>query len=210
MRIAVIGASGRTGGHVVDQALARGHQVIAVARTPGAVARRDGKFVVRRADVLSAETLPGGLTGAEAVVSALGVGTTRAATDVYSRGVANVLAAMAAAGIERVAVVSAAPAGPRREQPALMRRVVMPVLDRLFGATYDDMRRMEAVLRASSAEWVVLRPPRLVAAPATGAYRVDAHPLARMRRLTSADLATALLDALTRDDLVRRAVYVAN
>jgi nucleoside-diphosphate-sugar epimerase len=74
------------------------------------------------------------------VVSALGVGTSRARTRVYSEGIANVLEAMRSHGIGRLAVISAAPVGPRGEQPFLERRVVMPVLERLF-ACYEDMRR---------------------------------------------------------------------
>jgi tRNA (Thr-GGU) A37 N-methylase len=34
MRVAVIGAAGRTGRHVVEQALARGDEVIAIAKAP--------------------------------------------------------------------------------------------------------------------------------------------------------------------------------
>ncbi|MFE9558200.1 NAD(P)H-binding protein [Streptomyces sp. NPDC006703] len=34
MRIAILGASGRTGGTLVDQALERGHEVVALVRTP--------------------------------------------------------------------------------------------------------------------------------------------------------------------------------
>jgi len=70
--------------------------------------------------------------------------------------------------------------------------VSIPILERIFGATYDDMRWMETLLRGSPADWVCLRPPRLVGS------------------ITYADLATALLDSLTRPDLYRRIAYVAS
>jgi uncharacterized protein len=41
MQIAVIGAAGRTGRLVVQQALERGHQVLALARQPDAIAIRE-------------------------------------------------------------------------------------------------------------------------------------------------------------------------
>ena len=66
--------------------------------------------------------------------------------------------AMDAHGIARLAVISAVPAGPRAGQPFLQRHVAIPVLQRLFGATYDDMRRMEALLRGSDLDWICLRP----------------------------------------------------
>lgn len=210
MRIAVIGAAGRTGRHVVTQALARGDEVRAVARAPERIEIDAPGLRVVGADVHDAGALSAALTGVDAVVSALGTGTSRGPTDVYSTGARATLAAMRATGADRVAVISAAPAGPREEQRWLERRMAMPLLERFFGALYDDMRRMEAILAASDARWVALRPPRLVDQPARGAYRIDTRPLPRARTLTYPDLATALLDALDRDDLHRHSAYVAS
>lgn len=211
MRIAVLGATGRTGGHVVTQGLARGHHITAVARRPEAVTARHENLARAGADVLDRDQVLEALTGSEAVVSALGVGASRAATVIYSQGTANTLSVMHARGIEKLAVISAAPVGPRAAQPWLQRRVAMPILERLFGASYEDMRRMEALLRASDVDWVSLRPPRLLDRAARGEYRLDiARPPAGGRALTCADLATALLDSLGRQELHRRAAYVAN
>lgn len=210
MRIAVVGATGRTGRQVVEQALARGHRVTALARRPADVDLRHEHLAVAAADVLDPDRLGAALAGSEAVVSALGVGTSRKATVVYSQGVSNVLGAMQAAAITKLAVVSAAPVGPRDGQSFVERRVLLPVLDLVFGATYDDMRRMEAILRDSDVDWAALRPPRLVDRPATGHYRVQAdRALPGARSIPYADLATALLDSLDRDDMRRRAAYVA-
>lgn len=210
MRIAVLAAAGRTGRHVVAQGLARGHHMIALARRPEAVTLHDDRLVIRQADVLDHDQLADTLKGTESVISALGVGTSRAPTTLYSQGAINTLSAMYANGISRLAVISAAPVGPRAEQPLLERRLAMPLLQRLFGATYDDMRRMEALLQASDVDWVALRPPRLVNKTATGRYRLDTRPLPKARSLTYADLAAALLDSLDRENLHRRPVFVAN
>ncbi len=210
MRIAVVGATGRTGLQVVDQALARGHQVTALARRPEVISCRDESLVTAAVDVLDRAALVKGLAGCAAVVSTLGIGTSRAPTVLYSQGIANVLHAMDHHAIGKLAVISAAPVGPRAEQPFLERRVAMPILDRVFGATYDDMRRMEALLRGSDVDWVALRPPRLVNKKATGHYRLDAAgPLSKARSLTYPDLATALLDSLDHEDLHRQAAFVA-
>ena len=211
MKIAVVGATGRTGLQVTEQALARGDDVIALARHPGTLPRQGPGMVSAAVDVLDRAVLADTLAGAVAVVSALGIGASRQPTVVYSEGTANLLHAMDAHGIRKLAVISAVPAGPRTEQPFVQRRMIIPVLDRVFGATYADMRRIEALLRGSDLDWVCLRPPRLVSKKATGRYRLDAsRPLPRARSITCADLATALLDSLTRPDLYRRAAYVAN
>ena len=83
MKIAVIGANGRTGRIVVKDALARGHHVVAVARTHQVSEPDDDNLTNAIADVHDADALDRALVGANAVVSALGVGTSRAPTDVY-------------------------------------------------------------------------------------------------------------------------------
>jgi putative NADH-flavin reductase len=211
MKIAVIGANGRTGRIVVKDALARGHQVIAVARSEEGSEPQDHNLTNARADVHDLDTLTRALDGANAVISALGVGTSRARTDVYSTGVRNTLGAMKSTGAIKLAVISAVPAGPWAGLPTLQRRIALPLLQRIFGATYNDMRRMEAILQETTdVDWISLRPPRLANKRPKGAYRIDTRPLAKARAITYGDLAGALLDSLTRKDLYQHASYVAN
>ncbi len=135
MRLAVIGANRRTGSKAVELAVRRGHQVTAVARRSDGAVPRQGRLTVAQADALDAASIREALAGGSAVISTLGVGTSRAPTELYSQGIANVLAAIDVHGIVNLAVVSAAPAGPREEQAFLDRRLAMPIPDRLFGAT---------------------------------------------------------------------------
>lgn len=74
MRIAILGASGRTGSTLVEQAVERGHEVVALARTPGKVTvPAPRKVETRRADVSSPETFPD-LSDVDVTVSAIGIG----------------------------------------------------------------------------------------------------------------------------------------
>ena len=211
MQIAVIGAAGRTGRQVVGQALARGHAVVAVARSPDKLDVRGDRLTVAAADVRDADALATAVVGADAVVTTFGAATGRQPTDIYSVGITNVLAAMDRGGLRRLVVVSASPAGPRAEQPAALRLLVLPILDRVFAGAYADLRRMEAVLTArDDLDWTCLRPPRLLDRPARGAYRLDRKPLPRSGSLTYPDLATALLDCADQTDSRTGMLYVAN
>ena len=165
MKLAVLGSTGRTGKLVVQHALDRGHHVQALARRPETVTLVHPDLTVAQADAHDAEAIDAALAGCDAIVSALGFGANRRPTTLYSDGARNVLTAMASHNIDRLSVISAAPAGDRSAQPLLDRRVMMPILDLFFGASYDDMRRMEAVLGASDVNWISLRPPRLVDRP---------------------------------------------
>jgi len=211
MKLTVFGAAGHTGQHLVRLALARGHNVTAVARVPQRVATRHDRLAVHPADVLESDSLPALVGGADAVISALGNGTSRAPTTIYSAGVANILEAMRATNVRRFVAISAAPVADRSEATALQRRVVLPILHRLFGGMYADMRRMEKLLGASEAEWTVLRPPRLTDRPATGHYRTSYDSNVRGgRRITRADLAAAMLDLLADAAAIRTTIGVAN
>jgi putative NADH-flavin reductase len=210
-RLTIFGATGGTGQHLIRLALQRGHDVTAVAREPARVATTHDRLAVRAGDVLQPDSLPVAVEGADAVISALGNGASRGPTRIYSAGVANVLEAMRASGVRRFVAISAAPVAPRSEATAAQRLLVLPLLHRIFGSTYSDMRSMEELLGASEAEWTVLRPPRLTNGPATGRYRTSHNSNLRGgRRITRADLAAAMLDLLADPAAIRTTIGVAN
>jgi uncharacterized protein YbjT (DUF2867 family) len=51
-----------------------------------------------------------------------------------------------------------------------MRQVGTRAARTLFGKAYDDLARMEDVLRESGLDWTILRPPQLTGKPLTGRY----------------------------------------
>src|SRR4029453_15755563 len=159
MKLTVFAATGRIGGHILEQALAAGHDVTAVARNPGA--------------------LPDGV---RPVAAAPGPAL-RAHAGIPSKGTRAIVQAMQATGARRVVVVSAAPvatvASPGRPNPPrhdpgdgfLMRHLVAPALVAALRDVYDDLALMEDVLRDSGLDWTAVRPPRLTNRPLTGICR---------------------------------------
>ncbi|NNG36804.1 NAD(P)-dependent oxidoreductase [Nakamurella aerolata] len=226
MRIAVFGASGRTGRQVVQAAARAGHDVLAVSRSgrpasgaadaagaTGAMgAGGAGSVRWRAADVRDAEAVDRIVAEVDAVISAVGVGRERAETNIYSAGVYNIAKAMRRHDVRRLAVVSATPVGPARQSPWLQRILVRPMLWRFFGASYRDMQRMETELeRRPQLDAVVLRPPYLRDAAPKGEYRVDPdRPVSGGNSITTGDLAAALLAAVARPVPPWRTAYVAN
>lgn len=212
MKMIVFGPTGGTGMQVVTQALAAGHTVTAVARRPEAVATQHPQLRVVKGDVLEPASLTDAVKGADAVLSALGSHSGRQPTDVYSRGMKNIRAAMKEAGVRRIVALSAVPVSRPEEKSLLDRYLVHPLLGVFFKGSYDDLRRMEADLRAATdVDWTVLRPPRLSNKPARHQYRmaVDAQ-LEGAEDISRADLAAAMLKAVEDPSLVRKIVVVAN
>jgi len=80
----------------LDQALSHGHSVVALARRPDDIALQHARLAVVKGDVLDAHSLGPACDGVDAVISALGIGASRAPTRVYSDGIRHILTAMQA------------------------------------------------------------------------------------------------------------------
>ena len=195
-RIAVFGASGRTGREVVRYASMAGqHDVLAVTRdlargptTPG--------VDVRRGDVLDPASLVGLLDGVDVVVSALGPDSGRKPTRVYSDGIRALLNEMGHAGVARVVAVSAVPVSSAADKTGFERRILHPILWRFFGESYRDLRVMESELAGTRGiEWAVVRPPLLTDRDATRPLRMAWNePLRGTKRVSRRALAQTLVD----------------
>jgi len=205
----VLGAAGRTGRHAVDSALAAGHAVTAYVRRPEAIDLRHERLTVVRGDVLDAGAVAGAMAGRDAVVSALGV-KGRGPTTVFSAGMANVLAAMAAHGVRRVVAISTVGLDPEVEAPLLQRLVANLIVARVLRNLYQDQARMEEVLAGSDTDWTVVRAPLLTDRPASGNYRVAVGGrLRRPERIGRADLAAYLVSCLDQPDTYRTKVMIS-
>jgi putative NADH-flavin reductase len=108
MKVALIGPTGFVGKAVLQELLARGHEVVALARDPAKLAPQAGLTVVT-ADVLKTEQVAAAVRGADAVVSAYNPGW--GVADLYNeflRGTQAIYAGVKAAGVTRLLVVGGA------------------------------------------------------------------------------------------------------
>ncbi|MFI5944359.1 NAD(P)-dependent oxidoreductase [Streptomyces uncialis] len=210
MRITVFGATGGVGRELVGQGLAAGHEVTAVVRDPARLTVTGDALRVVRADLTVPGEVRSAVAGQDAVLSALGP-RTRKDAGITAPLTAAVLAAMADEGVRRLLVVSATPLGTPPPGEPRLDRMMKAVVDRVFKANYDDLREMEKALAASGADWTAVRPPRLLDGPVTGAYRraVGGNPPSA-RAIRRADVAHAMLAAITDPETVRRPVGIAD
>jgi nucleoside-diphosphate-sugar epimerase len=210
MRIVIFGANGRTGRLLTEQALAAGHDVTAVTRRPLGFPIAHDRLDVVGADVHDPEAVDQAVTGADAVLSTLGVPYVRKPINVYSDGIRNVVAAMSRHGVKRLVVVSSSATEPYHHADGgfLLNRVLQPLISATIGkTTYADMRRMEALVRGSDLDWTIMRPSGLFDAPAVSRYEL--HEEQAPGIFTSrADLAASLLEQATDGRFVRKALAV--
>ena len=221
MKLTIVAATGGVGRHLLDQAVAAGHDVTAVVRDPARLAAAPVRTVTADLTAADPAALLDAVAGADAVLSGLGA-RSAAEAGVAWRGTRSIVEAMQATAVRRIVVVSAASVGtvpsPLRPRPPkhnpgdafFMRHLAAPLAKAAFGKQYADLALMEDVLLDRDLDWTVVRPPRLLNARLTGTYRTAYEQNVRAGMFISrADVAHHMLDVLDRPETIRRVTGIA-
>jgi len=208
VRVAVFGASGRTGRPLAEQALAAGHEVRPLVRDPLKLQIGHGRLVVIRGDVLDAAKVDETVAGTDAVLSVLGQ-TKTSPKDVQTRGTENIVAAMEKHGVRRLVSLTGAGVRDPRDEPKLVDRAITYLLKRLQPDVLEDGVRHAEAIKASGLEWVIVRGPRLTEGPRKGEYRVGMVGKNSGTQISRADLVEFMLGQLTTDAHLRQMPVVS-
>jgi biliverdin reductase/flavin reductase len=174
LKILIIGATGRLGRCLVDQALAAGFAVTGLARSPESLQLAHERLSVAKGDLLDAASLDSILPGHDAVLVSVApkVGF-RKKSELLSKGALNVCSVMSQMKGTRLIWVTSAGVDPEyvKGKRFVYRRIIKPLF---LVNIYADFRLSEEILENSSRDWVVVRPSRLTNGPLTKTYRVQA------------------------------------
>jgi putative NADH-flavin reductase len=177
IKILLIGATSRAGAEIIPQAIAQGHQVVGLARRPEEVTFTHERFTAVKGDVYDIASLEAVLDGVQVVISMVGPKPILdpandgdfGPTELVSQGTANIIQAMKNRGAERLIVASSSLAeiipveGPPAADATPYKQYIWAMR-----TAYQDDRDMEAIVRVSGLETVVLRPGFLIDAPKVG------------------------------------------
>ena len=191
MKIAVFGASGKTGILIVYQALNQGHIVTAFARQSSKVTIQHKNLRIIQGDVQEFDKIKLAVEGQDAVLCALGVDKNKPNT-ILSEGTANILKAMESAGVKRfICMSSAGILG--NDAGFWFGKIFMPLF---LKHVFEDKKRQAKVIEASHAEWVIVRPTGLTDAPKTNTYKITPG-IPTSRSIPRASVADFMLKLLT-------------
>ena len=197
--LAVLGATGTTGRHVVARALQRGHAVVALVRRPGTIAPHPGLREIQWRGATDSAAVRSAVAGADVVISTLG-GAETGPTTVCTDAVRTLLPAMSGAAIDRLIAVSAHGVLETHDGSLYSRAVWSRVGERM-----KDKETMEALVVDSGLRWTIVRPPMLRDGPATGDYQTgDQLPIMLWHSIGRADLADFLVREAESADFVHR------
>ena len=211
MKIAIFGASGRTGLLLTQRCLAAGHTVTALVRTPGAF-RFCEQVQVVVGGAFDAVAVRQTVEGSEVVLSALGARSLKK-EDVLERAVPLIVAAMRQTGVRRIVALGSAGAleDSLKKQAAWRRWFVQNIVYKTFlkWPVASQVAQWK-MLAASGLDWTMVMPPMLTDGPARRKYRVDGEALPRGgMRIARADVADFMMQQIASPTWVGRGVYVA-
>ncbi|MFK0088307.1 NAD(P)-dependent oxidoreductase [Pseudomonas sp. NPDC090755] len=186
-KIAIIGATGRAGSQLLEEALRRGHSVTAIARDPAKLQGRAG-VTAKAVDVLDSAALHQALSGSDVVLSAAHFATIPAAA---------IIEPARQAGVKRLLVVGGAGS---LLLPSGQRVIDSPGFPEAYKAEASaGCQFLDALRREDELDWTFLSPSaEFVEDARTGSFKLGQDHLlfaADGRSWISfADYAIALLD----------------
>ena len=198
----IVGGTRGLGRAVVTAAHAAGHTLTVLARNAAEFAAPVTGVRMVVGDAGDGDDVERAVAGQHAVVWTVSAGPGRTGAGVASRGTVLVLAAMARHGVRRLVCVTCPgiPGGVRGRLAASLRA--------RGGA--EEAQRQEAAVRASAADWILVRPAAFRRGGPTGLYQAltapAPGPLPRIARGDAADFVVANLAA---PDFERQAVQLA-
>ncbi|EPR3508075.1 NAD(P)-dependent oxidoreductase [Serratia marcescens] len=206
MKVAIIGATGFVGRRVVDEALARGIQVTAIARQKKELPEH-ANLTIALGDVADTAWLAGQLRGQDAVISAYNPGWGE--DNLYektARGAQQILTAVEQAGVKRLLVVGGAGSLEVAPGVELVDTPQFPENIRPGAQAVRDLRnklRNESVL-----DWTYLSPAALLEpGKRTGQFRLGTTQLLMNGEAPASisveDLAVAIVDEIEKPQFIR-------
>lgn len=207
MRVALFGATGGLGRHVLRLALDRGHEVSAHVRSPEALGVREGLTTVR-GDLTDAASIREAIAGCDAVLSCVGHAKGQDPA-VYGEGMRHIVDAMGASGIRRLVSISGAGLELDGDASGLGRRIVILLLRVVAGRVLAGKQREWDVISGADLDWTLVRVARMVERPGAGSVSVDLRRVSGSAIVPYPDVAAWMLDRAADASFLRQAPFVS-
>jgi uncharacterized protein YbjT (DUF2867 family) len=208
MKIVVLGASGRTGTLLVDQALAAGHQVVAYVRRESTVSKSHPNLNYLVGELISPSQLHAALKGADVCISALGGGSLRKHATKVIAGIAYVIKVAEKENLPLFIYISSLGVGDSKLKiPQPLRFIIV---DLLLRVPLADHINNEAQIASSKLNWMVVRPGGLYDGEIKTElkYGTDNEIMRGPVRISRASLASYILKQVKNCSFEKQAVWL--
>ena len=198
-KIALIGASGLVGSAILKESLQRGHMVTAIVRNPDKIKLEDPNLLIKKGDVLSEQSVPELISGADVVISAYNPGWTNPnIAEETTRAYNSIIGGVKKAKIPRLLIVGGAGSlyvAPEKRlmDTGLIPQSFMPAIEALADVFYDLQKQEKEI------DWAFFSPAGNIApGERTGKFRLGKDNLIvdpkGESRISVEDYAVAMLN----------------
>lgn len=211
-RVLVIGGSGGIGKQCIRVALDRGCYVTAILRTPSKLTIQHPNLNIVQGDVNSPAQIIPYLKNKDVVISAVGASGGLLAdkpTTLYSDIAKLILSKLDNVANTHIFLISASGVELSPVLPFYVRFFARYVLQKLLRHMYSDLLKMESLVKQSSANYTIIRPPQLTDGEATENYRVAINQFLRNGlKISRADVAHFIINHIDDSAISRATVEI--
>lgn len=209
MKIVIFGANGKTGLQLVEQALAKGHQVFAYIRRPGSILIDNPKLKTVIGNLNEPLKMKDMISGADACISALGTGSLTKHSLEITNGIKNIISIMEMTKVHRFIYLSSLGANESRYLiPQPMRFFLTRILLRVPLA---DHNTNENNIMKSKLQWTIVRPGSLTDGLLTGKLKhgTEKTKMKGGAAISRANVASFMIQQLTDTNYHQKAVWLS-
>jgi putative NADH-flavin reductase len=205
MTITVFGASGNVGRLVVEEALRRGHKVVAFTHSHSNLPKGDG-LSTKQGDVHEADSVAAAIKGSEAVISALGSWGTPG-KDILAAAMQNIIPAMEMNKLKRIVGVSGSDARAAGDELSLLHRLSRAAFRLIASKVLMDSEQHIKLLESSGLSWTVIRSPRM--SKYGNAYKLSQKRPSPWASVGRPSVAVCLVDLAENFEYLKQAPYIS-
>ena len=210
MKIAIFGATGETGRQLVEQSLTAGHEVAVYVRDQSKLGINNEHLTVIEDELTDEQLIESAVTGANAVISALGPrGGSK--NKPITQGMQNIITAMKKQNVRRLVITSTLSAKDPNDPLNFRAKAMVNLVKVMMRDTYEEIVSTAETVRSSDLDWTIVRLTMLNNNPKSGKVKVGYVGKGEVGLwISRADLAEFLLRQVQDTKYLRQAPAISN
>lgn len=208
MQVAIFGATGSIGSHLVKQSLSKGYKVKAFTRNPAKLSGiSDTALSIVQGDVNNLRDVENAMSGIDCVLCSLGDGSKGR---VRATGTKNIIQAMELYAVRRLVCQTTLGLGDSWNNLNFFWKYIM------FGfflkQAFEDHKQQEEYISNSSLIFTLVRPSAFTDKPSTNKFKVGfgADTKDLTLKISRADVACFMIEQLTSKEFINQPVSISN
>lgn len=207
MKIAIFGATGKTGIELVKQALDYGHEITVMVRDPNRLPKFSKPVTVVTGDFTRLDAVKSTIEGQDAVLCTLGSRELYRNSGLRALGTRAIIESMNEEGVKRLVVMSSLGIGESWNNLSLFSKALFKLV---MPAAREDHEAQELVVKSSALDWTIIRPSGLTDDPEVSMYEFGKQLTPRTSRISRANVADLILKVIESNTHVHEAITISN